>query len=57
LASALLVEAMRRAAQSGENQMWLEVYINNPTAIRVYTRLGFANAGHRATFVQTPVQV
>jgi mycothiol synthase len=57
LASALLVEAMRRAVIAGENQMWLEVYMNNPNAIRVYTRLGFANAGHRATFVLTPGQV
>jgi mycothiol synthase len=53
LGSALLVEILHRVARAGENAVWLEVNANNPTATRVYRRLGFDIVGRRGSYVLT----
>lgn len=53
LASALLVETMRRMQADGVSAAQLVVNINNPGAIQTYAGLGFVKAGRRARFEQT----
>jgi mycothiol synthase len=50
LASALMVEAMRRMQANGATSALLTVNINNPGAIQAYTRLGFITIGRRARY-------
>jgi ribosomal protein S18 acetylase RimI-like enzyme len=50
LASALLVETMRRMQADGAASTQLTVHTNNPEAIAAYTRLGFATVGRRARY-------
>jgi mycothiol synthase len=50
LASALLVETMRRMQEAGASTVLLAVHINNPGAIEAYSRLGFVRVGHRARY-------
>ncbi len=50
LASALLVESMRRMQADGETAAQLVVHINNPGAIQTYARLGFVTRGRRARY-------
>jgi mycothiol synthase len=52
LASALVVEALRRRRAAGGERMLLDVNVNNPAAARVYTRLGFDVIGRRARYVR-----
>jgi mycothiol synthase len=51
IASALVVEALRRFRATDGERVLLDVNINNPTAERVYTRLGFEAIGQRARYV------
>lgn len=53
LASALMVETMRRMQAAGASAAQLVVNINNPGAIRTYGALGFVTVGRRARFEQT----
>lgn len=50
LASALLVETMRRMQAASKSTAQLAVNINNPGAIQTYTALGFATFGRRARY-------
>jgi ribosomal protein S18 acetylase RimI-like enzyme len=50
LASALLVETMRRMQAAGADAAQLTVHINNPGAIEAYARLGFVTIGRRARY-------
>lgn len=50
LASALLVETMRRMQAEGASPALLTVHLNNPGAIQAYDRLGFATIGRRARY-------
>jgi mycothiol synthase len=50
LASALLVETMRRMQAAGASPALLTVHINNPGAIEAYFRLGFITVGRRARY-------
>jgi mycothiol synthase len=52
LGSALVVEALRRWRASGGERMLLDVNANNPSAARVYARLGFEVIGRRARYVR-----
>jgi mycothiol synthase len=54
LASALLVETMRRMQAAGALSAQLTVHINNPGAIQTYIQLGFAMAGRRARYERIP---
>ncbi len=48
LGAALLAEVMRRFRAAGCDAVSLGVNVNNPTAARLYTRLGFEVIGRRA---------
>jgi len=48
LGAALLAEVMRRFCAEGCDAVSLGVNVNNPTATRLYTRLGFDVVGRRA---------
>jgi ribosomal protein S18 acetylase RimI-like enzyme len=48
LGAALLAEIMRRFRATGCDAVSLGVNVNNPTAARLYTRLGFDVIGRRA---------
>ena len=50
IASALLVESMRRMQAQGAPSAQLAVHVNNPGAIRAYQRLGFTTIGRRARY-------
>jgi mycothiol synthase len=50
LASALLVESMRRMQAAGSPWAELIVHLNNPGAIQAYARLGFTTIGRRARY-------
>lgn len=50
LASALLVETMRRMQAASAASALLTVHLNNPGAIQAYARLGFATVGRRARY-------
>ncbi len=50
LATALMVEAMRRMAAGGMPKVDLTVNVNNPGAIEAYLRLGFRTVGRRARY-------
>jgi mycothiol synthase len=52
LGAALIVEALRRFAAAGAEHVTLDVNANNPTAARVYSRLGFEVVGRRARYVR-----
>jgi len=51
IASALVVEALRRFHATGGDHVFLDVNVNNPTAERVYARLDFEVIGQRARYV------
>lgn len=50
LASALMVESMRRMQAAGATNAELTVHIDNPGAIETYARLGFGVTGRRARY-------
>ncbi len=50
LASALLVESMRRMQAGEAVSAFLTVHVNNPGAVEAYARLGFKTIGRRARF-------
>jgi mycothiol synthase len=50
LASALLVETMRRMQEVGASSALLTVHLNNPGAIQAYAQLGFITVGRRARY-------
>jgi mycothiol synthase len=50
LASALLVETMRRMQASGAPWADLTVHTNNPGAIKTYAEIGFVTVGQRARY-------
>jgi mycothiol synthase len=50
LASALVVETMQRMQETGASSALLTVHINNPGAIKAYSRLGFITVGRRARY-------
>jgi mycothiol synthase len=50
LASALLVESMRRMQADGVSPVLLTVHVNNPGAIKAYARIGFVTVGRRARY-------
>ncbi len=50
IASALIVETLRRMQAAGKNGAQLTVNLNNPGAIQTYRVLGFAIAGRRARY-------
>jgi len=50
IASALLVESMRRMQADGAPYVHLTVHTDNPSAIRAYDRLGFEIVGRRAQY-------
>ena len=50
VASALLVETMRRMQSAGVASARLEVHVNNPGAIQTYSDLGFVTIGRRALY-------
>ena len=50
LASALMVETLRRMQAAGAASAQLTVNINNPGAIDTYTQLGFITIGRRARY-------
>lgn len=52
LGSALLVEAMDRMRDAGENEVQLTVNVNNPGAIKAYQQLEFKTVGRRASYEQ-----
>jgi len=52
LGSALVGEVLRRVRAMGGEKVLLTVNTNNPSAIRVYERLGFASIGQRARYEQ-----
>lgn len=52
LASALLVETMRRMQEAGASSALLTVHLNNPGAIRAYSQLGFLTVGRRARYAR-----
>lgn len=51
VASGLVAEVLRRFRASGADQVLLDVNMNNPSAERVYARLGFGVIGRRARYV------
>ena len=46
----LIAEAVRLMRAAGEADSTLNVNVNNPRAIALYRRLGFATAGRRARY-------
>jgi len=50
IGAALTAEALRRMRAGGETEALLDVNVDNPGAIRVYERLGFAHIGRRARY-------
>lgn len=50
LASALLVETMRRMQAAGARSALLTVHLNNPGAIKAYSQLSFTTIGRRARY-------
>jgi len=50
IGNALLAAAMSGIATAGFKTCWLTVATNNPAAIRLYRRAGFAEAGRRARY-------
>lgn len=50
LATALMVETMRRMAADGETAVQLDVNLNNPGAIKAYEQLEFKIVGRRARY-------
>jgi ribosomal protein S18 acetylase RimI-like enzyme len=50
LASALLVETMRRMQADGASSALLTVHLNNPGAIKAYAQLSFITVGRRARY-------
>ena len=50
LGHALLCEAIAKAERMGADAMFLEVGSDNPAALALYARLGFANVGLRKAY-------
>lgn len=50
LASAILVETMRRMQEAGASSALLTVHLNNPGAIKAYSQLSFITVGRRARY-------
>jgi mycothiol synthase len=56
ISSLLIAEAHRRMAAAGETRSVLTVNVNNPSAIAVYERIGFARIGRRARYERGSVR-
>jgi mycothiol synthase len=56
LASALLVESMRRMQAAGAPSVDLQVYADNPGAIQTYARLGFVTIARRVRYERAAEQ-
>jgi ribosomal protein S18 acetylase RimI-like enzyme len=52
IGSALVIEALKRIRAAGGDHVLLDVNVNNPSAARVYTRLGFERVGRRARYIR-----
>jgi len=52
IGSALVAEVLRRFRAAGGDHVLLDVNINNPSAARVYTHLGFERIGRRARYMR-----
>ena len=52
IGSALVSEVLKRFRAAGGDHVLLDVNVNNPSAARVYTRLGFERVGRRARYVR-----
>ena len=52
--SQLMEQALREAAQTGANRMFLEVRETNAPALRLYERLSFAVSGRRPGYYADP---
>ncbi len=52
IGSALLSEVLKRFQAAGGDHVLLDVNLNNPSAARVYARLGFKQVGRRARYVR-----
>ena len=50
LGTGLTAEALRRMRADGQTRVLLDVNVDNPTAARVYRRLGFVVVGRRARY-------
>ncbi|MBR9988236.1 MAG: ribosomal protein S18-alanine N-acetyltransferase [Gemmatimonadetes bacterium] len=56
LGSRLVEEVIRRAAQRGVHEVFLEVRPSNGVARRLYERLGFRPVGRRRDYYQAPAE-
>ena len=54
IGSRLMEQALREAAQTGANRMFLEVRETNAPALRLYGRFGFAVCGRRPGYYADP---
>lgn len=52
IGSALVSEVLKRFRAAGGDHVLLDVNVNNPSAARVYTRLGFKRVGRRARYIR-----
>ncbi len=52
IGSALVIEALKRFRAAGGDHVLLDVNVNNPSAARVYTQLGFERVGRRARYIR-----
>ncbi len=52
IGSALVSEVLKRFRAAGGDHVLLDVNVNNPSAARVYTRLGFERVGRRARYIR-----
>lgn len=50
IARSLTERAIRQTRQRGVGELWLHVRDDNPTAIRMYTELGFVECARRTTY-------
>jgi ribosomal-protein-alanine N-acetyltransferase len=56
LGARLVAEVLRRAAERGVREVFLEVRPTNTVARRLYEQLGFAPVGRRRNYYQDPVE-
>jgi ribosomal protein S18 acetylase RimI-like enzyme len=52
---ALTERAMEGGKQTGAQELWLQVRDDNPTAIRLYSQLGFVERARRTTYRSKPI--
>jgi ribosomal protein S18 acetylase RimI-like enzyme len=54
ISQSLTEKAMIAARQKGARDLWLQVRDDNPTAIKIYTDLGFSERARRTTYYSRP---